>query len=75
MVIARKSSLTVLGRLLEELHSFLHRLPSAPRREEEKARVHIVTAMAQMPAESSEDDDASKEFAHGLGDWLVQDLE
>lgn len=71
----RKSPLDVIRRLLEELHLLFHRLPSALRREEEDARVHIVTTMAQIPAESFEDDETAKQFAQDLGDWLVKNLE
>ncbi|KAI8995456.1 hypothetical protein BD414DRAFT_410622 [Trametes punicea] len=78
----RKLPLARLRALLHRLHAFLWALQSAEvKREEEHARVWIVTHLNQLPPEredggSREEDSPAaqeaevKEFASALGDWL-----
>ncbi|KAI0358145.1 hypothetical protein OH77DRAFT_1397737 [Trametes cingulata] len=83
----RKLSLSKLRGLLHQLHAFLWDLKSAEvRRDEEAARVWIVTTLNQLPPDTADPenieeegqisrDPAVKQLAATLGDWLQAYIE
>ncbi|EIW58150.1 uncharacterized protein TRAVEDRAFT_71854 [Trametes versicolor FP-101664 SS1] len=83
----RKLPLPKLRELFRQLHAFLWNLKSADiKRDEEAARVWIVTTLNQLPPETSEpqtspddlqgpQDPAVKQLAATVGDWLQTYIE
>ncbi|KAI0768174.1 origin recognition complex subunit 3 N-terminus-domain-containing protein [Trametes elegans] len=84
----RKLSLAKLRELFQQLHTFLWDLQSAEiKREEEGARVWIVTKLNQLPAHADDVEEPAdgdlpavqppevKELATALGDWLQEYIE
>ena len=59
----RKLSKEKLRLLLDEMHTFFHRMPSYIRREQETARAKITEVL-------SSESESAKSDAEDIGDWL-----